>query len=108
MKHFIINRSTASTLKEAVTLLLNEIRLIRTEASPHQMSENLNFWKILSEDPNVFPRALIIDGPSLITLMQDRRAKRLLLKFCQLCKVINILLLLNFVSMFPMKGRGML
>jgi len=48
-----------------------------------------NFWEELADDPAVFPRALIIDGPSLIDIMLNVETKQILLKFCQLCKAIH-------------------
>ena len=45
------------------------------------------FWEELANDPAVFPRALIIDGPSLLDIMTDRDTQFVLLKFSNLCKV---------------------
>jgi phospholipid-transporting ATPase len=41
-----------------------------------------------NERPNPMPRALIIDGPTLIEVMKDKSAKKTLLEFSKMCKAV--------------------
>lgn len=74
MRHVIINKHKCPTLDDVIALLKEEEALCQ-----RQDNESTN---------GNLPRALIIDGPSLIGIMLSPPAKAALLSFSQLCRAV--------------------
>uniref|UniRef100_A0A7S3HLE4 Phospholipid-transporting ATPase n=2 Tax=Spumella elongata TaxID=89044 RepID=A0A7S3HLE4_9STRA len=72
MEQVIINKHTAPDLDKAKATFQYEMKL-------HFENSSKPDWK---------PRALIIDGPSLIFVMSDEDTKDMLLRFSQTCKAV--------------------
>jgi len=78
MKHVIVNNRTAPSLAACVSLL-------STERADMIREQNNN------ETHDLMPRALIIDGPTLLGIMGDDKpggAKESLLEFSKMCKAV--------------------
>jgi len=70
MKHVIVNSQVCPTGEEIYKLLLSEI------------------YEMGNDSTNRFPRALIIDGPSLLKVFENDLCKGALLEFGKLCKAV--------------------
>jgi magnesium-transporting ATPase (P-type) len=76
MKHVVVNQGLAPTV-------LAMINLFNTELESYALESE----KLTSTD-NIRPRALIIDGPSLILAMKDLKVKAALLEFSIKCSSV--------------------
>lgn len=75
MKHVIINKTICPTLKDVKTMLEEEYELCTAERASHNSS--------------MLPRALIIDGNSLLDIMAENgEAKEKLLQFSNMCRAV--------------------
>ena len=74
MKHVVVNAKTAFTTGQIAALFEKEIKACEDE---------------ITEGGKLhLPRALIIDGPALIDVMNAENLKNLLLQFSQMCKAV--------------------
>ena len=74
MKHVVVNAKTAFTTGQIAALFEKEIKACEDE---------------IAEGGKLhLPRALIIDGPALIDVMNADNLKNLLLQFSQMCKAV--------------------
>mmetsp|Transcript_9092 Transcript_9092/g.13680 ORF Transcript_9092/g.13680 Transcript_9092/m.13680 type:complete len:1228 (+) Transcript_9092:73-3756(+) len=76
MRHVIVNKKTCPTPEKIRELLEAETKHCEEDIRAHEQGQPL------------LPRALIIDGPSLIGVMMDEAAKRTLLEFSKICKAV--------------------
>jgi len=74
MDHIIINKSIASTSEKMLEIFQSEVK--KYDQSLHTLGAAIK------------PRALIIDGPSLITAMDDERLKEALLHLSTRCRAV--------------------
>lgn len=72
MEQVVINKNTATDIDKAKAIFTHQLQQHLQHSGEHD-------WK---------PRALIIDGPSLIFVMADIETRHLLLKFSQTCKAV--------------------
>jgi phospholipid-transporting ATPase len=87
MRHVIVNQRICPTLQSAIALLDSETVCPTLAAFPLTIPQVL-CQKVDDELVSALPRALIIDGPSLIGIMSSPEAKQALLDFSQHCRAV--------------------
>jgi phospholipid-translocating P-type ATPase (flippase) len=114
MDQLVINNNTAPSLSHARQLLIRELKRYQQDSTgiegnshalPHgngseyskvppqhleeeQQPFHFELQDIVPLPQGVRPRALVIDGPSLIPIMADKETRRLLLLFTQCCQAV--------------------